>query len=208
MKTLFTIVLIGTMVAGVSGMLLAFDSESLTTLALAETTSGIQQPVSTFGHITFTLYDSEGNVKFYRQTDNTVLNEGEDCLAAHTFNVDGNGACDNPGVEFDAIWIGNRNGGAIAETAGTLTNPINVLNATNVNLTQASGGTGSQTSLDAPFSFTTNLNIDEAGLANSITNATVGNADNHADFLAIQTFTDIPVTSSDTLNVDWTITLG
>ncbi|KFM18074.1 hypothetical protein AAA799P11_01231 [Marine Group I thaumarchaeote SCGC AAA799-P11] len=210
MKTTSAILLAGIMVAGVSGMILAFDETPLTSLAIAESATGISQPVQTVGHITFTVFDENGDIKQYRQTDNTVLNEGEDCLATLTFDsaIDGAGNCDHADVEFDGIWIGNQNAGAITESATNLTNPIDVANATNVNLTAASGATGSQTSLDATFSFTTALNIDEAGLANSVSNGTLGNVDAHADFLAIQTFTDIPVTSSDTLNVDWTITLG
>jgi len=38
------------------------------------------------GHLTLTAYDENGNVIAYQQTDNTVTNRGDDCIARLIFN--------------------------------------------------------------------------------------------------------------------------
>ena len=36
---------------------------------------------SVLGHVTLTAYDEDGNVIAYRQTDNIVINAGDDCIS-------------------------------------------------------------------------------------------------------------------------------
>ncbi|HSB84169.1 MAG TPA: hypothetical protein VLD64_06770, partial [Nitrosarchaeum sp.] len=38
------------------------------------------------GHATFTVTDSDGNIKAYRQTDNAIITNGKDCVARFLFN--------------------------------------------------------------------------------------------------------------------------
>ena len=49
------------------------------------------------GHVTTTLLDSEGNIKEYRQTDNLIVNQGENCALKMLFQqvpaAAGNSVC-------------------------------------------------------------------------------------------------------------------
>ena len=102
---------------------------------------------------------------------------------------------------YNDIAIGNGNdGGGVAATQTNLTNEIQYAAATSVTA-PAAASSQSTTSLSKTFTFTTAIAIDEAGL----TNANTGNA---TDYLAIQEFTAIPLTSSDSLTVQWDIQLG
>ena len=85
---------------------------SITGFSAATMMTGGTQMVSSssmMGHIEYTLYDSEGNIKAYGQTDNLVTNNGDKCAAELIF-----GDTDNGGIEacsgsaFSVIAISNK----------------------------------------------------------------------------------------------------
>ena len=66
-----------------------------------------------FGHLTATLYDEDGYVKAYRQTDNRIVDEGLDLLADRVFGTTLNAAS---GV-VDTMSIGTGTGiSAVGQT--------------------------------------------------------------------------------------------
>ena len=72
----------------------------------------VDSNVGIFGHITLTATNPDGKIISYIQTDNLIVNRGENCVAETMFNVttDGNNACIGKGVSTDRftfIAIGN-----------------------------------------------------------------------------------------------------
>lgn len=152
------------------------------------------------GHLKLTAYDENGNVKAYRQTDNIVLNKGDDCMAELIFDNTGTDQCTQEQL-FDVVHIGTGSDGSTSEGDApplpiTCTTSIN---ATTSAVTAASGTGGSQTLLTAAFN-NVGANIDEAALKDSVA-CGGGNA------LAYQQFTEIPLGANDDLTVEWTITI-
>jgi len=160
----------------------------------------LQSTAALLGHISLVAYDENGNIKNYVQTDNVILDEGDDCIIEDLFGASG-GCFATHGVAdpFDDIVIGT---GTVTFTEGSAYSQVtydSVTAATVGSLTAASAGGGASTTVTANF-FDVGATITEAALANSSVTAT-------ADFLAIQDFSDIVLGASDDLTVQWTITV-
>ncbi len=82
MKTQKTYALLVVAVAAISSGLTfqAFDF-------VEDSPTGTADISGVFGHLTATLYDEDGYVKAYRQTDNRIVDEGLDLLADRTFGT-------------------------------------------------------------------------------------------------------------------------
>jgi hypothetical protein len=189
-------------------------------------TSGEVSPATSFassalvsGQMTLELRDSEGNLKAYRQTDNVITRNGEDCVAKALFAPDRyNSGGSSSGttcvgavtVPFTFIALGT---GTTTETnndsdmeAQTAVSGLTILPGT-ATFTNSTGGTGQGTgasvvSITKTF---TNLgsstNISEAGLFNGTTATDNG-------IFAHKTFTAVTVATNDQLTVTWTINIG
>jgi len=163
-----------------------------------------------FGHITLTATDPDGKIISYIQTDNLIVNRGENCVAESLFNVttDGNNACIGEGVTSDGftyIAIGN----------GTVSVDVNNTKlAQEVDRTQdidpevdSSSGTGDPGSssalvtLEGIFTASEALDIDESGIFDAA-GTDAGN------MLARKTFNAISLAKDDKLTVEWEITIG
>ena len=84
----------------------------LMTAAIPQT----QDQAAILGHVTYTLYDSTGNVKSYVQGDNVVVRNGKNCIASHIFRVGNDGAhCNGRNADFNFIAIGNVTAPSAAE---------------------------------------------------------------------------------------------
>ncbi len=149
------------------------------------------------GHLTLTAYDENGNVIAYEQTDNTVTDLGDDCIARLVFaQTGGTGACANEN-EFNTIHIGTATA-SFAETDSNLgaynanTGPATVV------ITAASGGGGAATLLTANF-LDVSATIAEASIQESSTTS--------SDALALQSFSGIPLGQNDDLTIQWTVTI-
>jgi hypothetical protein len=184
----------------------------------------VANPLGMIGHITITVYDKAGNVIEYRQTDNTIVNIGENCVAEAMFNVTSAGAgadeCTGVGVNtggngfadggFRFIQIGNGTAGVddSAEDDTGLTNAytagtMGVQEDPTPSYTPSTGvGVSSSAIVTVSGDFTALSDgsiVNESGLFDS---AAPGN------MLARQGFANVTLNSGDTLTVEWQITIG
>ncbi|MEM3144332.1 MAG: hypothetical protein QXW91_06890, partial [Candidatus Nitrosotenuis sp.] len=75
------------------------------------------------GHVVTTLTDSDGNVLAYRQSDNIIVNNGENCVAKLLFQgttgAAGTSVCTGDNTTgFRFIAIGTGTGAAAADNVG------------------------------------------------------------------------------------------
>ncbi len=177
-------------------------------------------------HITFNATDQDGNILSYIQTDNIIVNVGENCVAESIFNVTttGTDSCDGTGTHstitgtqqgvadggFTFIAIGNGSSGVALETdqALILENFRIMANNTSVDSSPGTAGSKAVVTLTGIFVANTTLAINESGIfdKDEISFGTGGPLDEN--MLARQTFTDIPLTLGDKLTVEWEIEIG
>jgi hypothetical protein len=113
MKRQTTLAMYGIVFAAAMALGMVFVSGFSQPLFVASTTDAkAVSQMGIFGHITLTATDPDGKIISYIQTDNLIVNRGENCVAETMFNVttDGNNACIGKGVttdRFTFIAIGN-----------------------------------------------------------------------------------------------------
>ncbi len=154
------------------------------------------------GHLALLAYDENGNVKAYRQTDNIVLNKADNCLADFAF---ASTLC-TAEATFNKIYIGT--GGTPGSTTPTEAEadplPVTISGSAataTIGVQNAASGTGgASVRLDATFA-NVNANINEAALRDSAAGASSGNS------IAYQEFTAIALGASDSLTIQWTLTI-
>ena len=153
------------------------------------------------GHLTVTVKDPQGNIKAYRQMDNTVVNTGKICTIAAAFGTPASSCAVAPGG-FQYIGVGI--GATSEQTSQTQLTTEQVRNArSTVTTVNATGATGAQVVQSATFGFgTNNLSIQESGIFD---NANIGSGHMFSRKLISPT---VNVNIGDTLTVTWTITAG
>ena len=174
-----------------------------------------------FGHITLTATDPDGKIISYIQTDNIIVNVGENCVAESLFNVtttDGTHKCDGTGTHsgisvsngvadggFTYIAIGD-NPTTFLEGAGNTTLAaenvtIGRVKDTNPSVTESTANAGSSAivTLTGVFTATGATTVDESGIFD---------AENNGNMLARKTFNAISLAANDKLTVEWEITIG
>lgn len=187
MAVIVTIVIVGGALAA-SAMIM--PNSSITSNAKPNT-AGI------FGHVSFTLYGEDGNIRQYSQGDNIILNNGDDCILADLYQT-AVGTCGvaNP-AKFKQIALGSSGTTAQETDAGVLTQLV-AKTAGTVGTPSAASGTGGA-SVIVTKTFT------DPGAA-TYREAALGNTD--GDFLARSKFTtSATLTATDDLVVSWTITV-
>lgn len=217
MKVNTTTLILGVSLAVVAGLFgtTIFGVVDLNNTAL---TSASASGVIT-GHVTTTLRDSDGNIKEYRQSDNLIVNQGENCVTKMLFGAAGGstvgtGVCTGSNSDgFRYIQIGNSSqtvqssdfklGVPYNATSGV---PSLVPKVSTVTLTNSSGSTAGTTAIAVLATTFTSTQaaaqtVSESGLFNSTTDST--NA-----MFARQTFTGITMNNGDSLTVQWTINVG
>ncbi|KAG2476619.1 MAG: conserved exported protein of unknown function [Nitrosopumilales archaeon] len=216
MKTKYA--LMGILVAGLVGAGLA--SASLTTpLFLASTQTSNVEYSPMMGHITVIAYDANGDIKSYLQTDNQIVNVGENCTAEVLFNIASGGSQPCAGIGGSHGGHGPATGGftwlGIGETATAADSDQTALvleasetrlNATangGVTVTQDATGAGAGTksiiSIVDQFTMGGPKTINEFGLFDAVTGG---------NMFARQTTGGTALSGSDTLQVTWTIDVG
>lgn len=195
-------------VIGIAVSLLGIYGFSGTSFGSTET-SMTSESGFMLGHITFTVYDPNGNVKAYVQTDNRVVDQGEACAVKRVFLVTATGSADCSGGatgEFNVIALGTGAGAIddnnIALTTETAAAGLARAAASSVSITDDPSGTGGAlATLTKAFTNTSagSVTVTESGVFNSTSTSADG-------MFARQTFTGIPVAVSDTLTVTWNIT--
>jgi len=151
-----------------------------------------------YGHLTATLFDEDGYVKAYRQTDNRIVDVGLDVIADLVF---GTSLTTSPSV-IDIMAIGESSTASAATQTDLLdrTNLGSCANAT-VNFIQGATGAGLVNVTDT-VSFLGSANCD-AG----IQEAGLFDADN-GNMFARQSFGLITVGGSDQLDITWSIEIN
>ncbi len=195
---LFSAIIAMTAVTGI----LAGSSMSISDQTITDTTS-----IQMLGHLELVATDSEGNIKSYLQTDNTIVDQGVACISQQLFRDTGDGGgssvCAGDPGPFDVISIGESTTGGtavsaladVADEAGLQT-PLQDIDVT------VSDGTGTSTGqISVQFTHT-------GASTESITEALLTNSTLTADdvALAYKTFTAIPLDVNDQLTVTWTVT--
>ena len=180
------------------------------------------------GHVTLTVKDADGLINEYRQFDNVIVNNGEDCATMLLFGRNGTGwsgtnACGGETRSFNVIAIGNGtsitsafdedDSALFTEHNGTSgANPIGFERAadSDVVMTAATSSTAAQAVISNEFTLaipgnyapgTTSIDVTESGLFNSTVAESVG-------MFAGQSFTAVTVDDTESLTVEWTINLG
>ena len=212
-----------TLIALVAGLAVTAGALGLSLTGVFDEDSAIKSSNTAnalmMGHLTVEAHDELGNLIAYRQTDNEVVNSGEQCILKMLFKTGtsrggvGTTACTGAlTTGWGVIGIGTNNdsGGydSVAETQVRLGNETSTV-------TGLDRGTGSPTWTNGTASATTKIvlaktftmtsgsthNIGESALFNSTTVASSG-------MLARQTFTDVALTSGDSITITWTFTVG
>ena len=190
-----------------------FEDDNITTTS--NTANGLMM-----GHLTVEAHDEIGELIAYRQSDNEVVDDGEQCILKMLFATTGTsqagrgeytstsactGALTNA---WDNIAIGTGTTAA-ADTQVLLVNETSSSSglergtATTKTWTNGTGSTTTKIVLsktftnDSPRAHT----IAESGLFNSTTNDANG-------MLARQTFTGVALSNGDSITITWTFTVG
>ncbi len=180
-----------------------------------------------YGHITVIEKNLKGNIVAYRQSDNTIVNQGLNCMGVALFRVaastdrdacggagsGGTVAAFNTANGFNWIQIGTANvapdqtqNALQGATTGTSYEGSTIPALTPAGTgTSGTGGVGTGPTVVIAVTGlhpTGSQTIQEAGLFDSAETASTAN------MFARQTFAAITMGSGDTLAVTWTITLA
>lgn len=151
------------------------------------------------GHVETTVFDENGYVKLYRQGDNFVSNNGEDCAIEDLFDEGGTSNCDNAlGGSFDRIAIGTS---TTAESVSQTTLVAETSRTQDADCTYtAAAGAGNPATclLTAQFTGST-VTVEESGVFDA---SAAGN------MFSRQLTGTIVLVPADTLQVDWTFTIA
>ena len=211
MKRQTTLAMYGIVFAAAMALGMVFVSGFSQPLFVASTTDAkAASQMGIFGHITLTATNPDGKIISYIQTDNLIVNRGENCVAETMFNVTtmGDNACIGKGVttdRFTFIAIGN----------GTVSIDVNDTKlAEEVDRTQdedpdvdSSVGTGDPgdssaiVTLTAQFTAGEAVTIEESGIFDAA-------GEDAGNMLARKTFNPISLAQDDKLTVEWEITIG
>ena len=196
------VAMIGVIIAvGVVSVSYAMDNTTnMTTLSV----SPLKSAAGMLGHVTLTAYDENGNIKAYRQLDNVITNQFDECLTELAFTVTSGNTCTETVGMFNTIVLGTGTP-STAESATTLASYVANANAatgfTTAVMSAATGSNGATLLITSDFALGTAATVSEAALqAGSDTTGAAVEA-------AIRGFTGIPLGASDTLKVEWTIVI-
>ncbi len=225
-----TLALVGVLFA--AAMVVGMTTSAFSTPLVIASSATVDNQFGMLGHITLTQTDVDGNLKSYIQTDNVIVNVGENCVAETLFNVTSGGAdpCDNNTVTssifanntgngisvdgFSFIGVGDDTDGTnppdpAIETESALDNENSTSTMTRKTgspaVTTDSDGLGSSAIVTLSAVFTSDggtSTVDESGIFDEELLSSVGN------MLARQTFNEIVLGAGDQLTVEWEITIG
>ena len=219
MKNNTSIAILGLALAIVGGM---FAANASGLIGFKSADSNAQAGAYMTGHVETILRDADGNIKEYRQSDNLITNNGENCVLKLLFQDDGSGGGLGSGTgtgrctgSLNSPWhvIALGTGGATAvngtdyilatETSATgLARAVATTKTWTNSTAQASTGSA-QIVMAKTFTNTSGgtVTVSESGLFNSTTPAGSG-------MFARQTFSGIAVNNNDSLTVQWTVNVG
>ena len=189
-----------------------FDDDSV--IAQSNTATGLMM-----GHLTVEAHDEGGDLIAYRQTDNEVVDDGEQCILKMLFattdstagrgGYTGTSACTGALTgAWDVISIGTGTTAA-ADTQVLLVNETSTSlglergTATTKTWTNGTGATTTKLVLSKTFTSDSGRahTIAESGLFNSTSVDANG-------MLARQVFTGVALSDGDSITITWTFTVG
>ena len=215
---------------------IAVTAISINTVPSFALATGSISPEAGFmmGHVEYVVRDANGNIKAYMQGDNEVVNKGDDCVITYVFgstNAGGGDNCTATADGFRFIGIGNATLGTVTGTytglgaSGAQTVAGGSPGAEGIMAIRADSNTVGSASSDGgtvviktenPFTFgaTNATTVLGAGLFDA--NCTVGSIGqctstytaNMFSAQALNGGSGVAVTSGDSLDVTWTITVG
>lgn len=176
------------------------------------------EQVGMLGHLTLTATNSEDKITSYVQTDNIIVNRGENCTVESLFAVETTGAdlCLGTGVAADGFtFIAIGDGGDIEmEMADDkkLQNELMRLQDADPEHADAEGpgAEGALVTLRAVFTadMADGEDIDESGIFDTVSDDTNDPLLPDGNLLARKTFDAIHLNDGDKLTVEWEITIG
>lgn len=202
MKKLLVAIIGAIIAVGALSASLTMGSDNLSKMSV----NPIQSSAKMLGHVTLTAYDENGNIKAYRQTDNFITNQFDDCLIEFAFPVTSGGGCTGQAGTvnlFDTMAIGAAASPSTSESQTALglyiTSGGSATGFDSAVATTAGGSGAGSVLITSTFRPGIVVSVTEAALQD--TTSTTGNAIE----AAIQTFTAISLGASDTLTVQWTV---
>ncbi len=219
MKRQTTLAMFGILFAAVMALGIISVSGFSQPLFVASTDMKVVNHMGMMGHITFTATDQDGNIFSYIQTDNVIVNTGENCTAESLFNVTTIDSADSPcdgstgshtggnGVaDGGFVYIAMSNGTTAAEEDDTSLALLEIDRQkdtipTVVSSTGTGAGSIAVVTVDTVFTADEVSTISESGIFDTAT-------ENTGNMLARQTFDGIPLTVGDKLTIQWDITIG
>lgn len=188
MKLQFAIVMAAILVGSVATVNMAFLSDSESSANSMKSVAGM------VGHIELTATDEEGNIIAYRQTDNTVINAADECIATDIFGATAFGGCD-PASDYTNVHIGTSTANAFTEGSTDLISEDSSTGGAISATTAATALSGASVTITADFT-DVGATIGEAALKNG-----------SSDVLALQGFSGIALGATDDLSIEWTVTI-
>ena len=210
MKRQTTLAMFGIVFAAAMALGMVSVSGFSQPMFLASPETKADSNVGIFGHITLTATNPDGKIISYIQTDNLIVNRGENCVAETMFNVTttDDDECLGKGVSterFTFIAIGNGTLPLGADNK-TLADEVDRIQATDEDRTvRSSSGTGNDSeaivTMTAVFTASEDLDIEESGIFDAA-------GEDAGNMLARKTFNTISLSQDDKLTVEWEITVG
>jgi len=218
MKSIMTVAIMGIVVSiavGIVGVQAISESNS-------EIPSLNSSGLNILGHATFTVTDSEGNIKAYRQTDNAIITTGKDCVARFLFNnataEPSNNNCKDSqltsgftGFRYIAIDNTTTVSGLLdssASLASAFTNEVTGWSrvAATPSYTAATGTTGTIVAIQSgSVGITASIGSTNVTRSALMDDASVG-SDHAAAIINIPN--GVSVATGDSLAVNWQVTVG
>ena len=156
--------------------------------------NSLKSSAGMLGHITLTAVNEDGNIIAYRQTDNVVINTGDNCIAEDIFGTDF-ASCAGTAV-FDKVHIGIGTA-AFTETSTDIASLNDSVTGVFTTTGAATSTGGASVTLQAAFT----------DVSAAIAEAALKNGSAGSDVLALQSFTPISLGPTDDLTIDWTVTV-
>ena len=220
-----TTVVFTVMIAVASGLTGAFASD----IFVNDSTEGnsLGSTGMMMGHITMFVTDEDGAVTSYQQSDNIIVDMGEDCALKLLFGGNGTFSGTATGTtacgddlsdttrSFNYIGIGNQTAGtdtaastnvALVDEHDQVGSGFERAPATTLTFASAAGGSSGSVVLERQFTnitpgVTGSMSVTESGLFNQTGISGSG-------MFARQTFDAVVVDKGEALTVQWTINIG
>lgn len=222
-----TTVVFTVMIAVASGLTGAFASDIFVNNSIEGSSLG--STGSMMGHVTMFVTGADGSILSYVQSDNIIVDQGEDCALKLLFGGNGTfagtlstgttacGSLTSDTRSFNIIGIGNQTDGTdtalstdayLEDEHDDAGSGFERAVADSIVFTSAAGGSSANVVLEKQFTNTDpgttgSMSVTESALFNST--STLGNDDG---VFAVQTFDAVVVDKGEALTVQWTINIG